>query len=117
MSTIYTNTYTNAVKVTWNIPDNTSNLNGYYVYIKDTQHSTTINDIVNNTLIDGLESFTTYVTCVVPLLLDGTGNELCTEFTTKQEGEYRVCLCSDTPLQRSVYCIAIIPIHGTYIVE
>ncbi len=82
-----TDIVSNSISLSWDTPDNTSNINGYYVYLQNVNNSNfTTNNIINKKVIENLEPFTDYRACVIPLVLEGNGTERCIDVKTAQGG-------------------------------
>ena len=81
--------FTTSLSLSWDVPTNTSNINGYYIYLENDNHmvNTTTYDIINETTVEGLEPYSSYRACIVPLVLTGNGTENCVDVQTAEGGE------------------------------
>ena len=82
------NVTTNYITLSWNLPQNTDNINGYFIYAEndDDNVNETIYDVVDQFMIEGLETYSSYKACVVPLVFEGNGTENCITVQTSEAG-------------------------------
>ena len=84
----YFNLTSNSSKLSWLSPGN-ENVIGYIILC--TTGSQTMNmsisSGVNITCVTGLQPFTKYRCCVVPLLISGNGTASCVDFRTEESGK------------------------------
>ena len=83
-----TDVSTSSVSLTWAIPVDAENVYGYFVLLEGDTASinNTIVGVANETTVEGLEPFSSYQACVVPLLVEGNGTENCINVITAEQG-------------------------------
>ncbi len=82
------NVTANYITLSWNLPQNTDNINGYFVYAEndDRNVNKTTYNVVDQLMIKGLEAYSSYKACVVPLVFEGNGTENCITVRTSEGG-------------------------------